>query len=156
MKKYLTVLIIFFASCKKDIVPFVDCGQPTSNLETCKKLIIGKWSWSYERYFNRSNQTFEIKTPITEGYKMEIEFTKLGKAIFYRNSLFEKESTYSITTFDKISNYPADNTITTLIIYDSRNGYVIDYAPVKICTDTLGLNYSFYSDSKGIQKWSKN
>lgn len=155
MKKYLIILTLFFSSCRKEVIPFVDCIQPSTELETCKKIIIGKWSWSYERYYDRVNQILIIKTPITEGYSRDIEFKSTGKAYFYKNSSFEQEVKYSITTLDKVTGVSSDNSITTLIIYDKTSGNRIDFTPINICTDTLSLNYNSYSDTKGKQKWTK-
>lgn len=156
MKNYLIILAVLLASCKKEVIPFVDCNNPTSNIETCKKIIIGKWNWSYEKQLDRITQTYIIKTPTTEGYSRQIEFKSSMQASFYKNSLFEKEVRYSITTLDKVTNVPSDNSITTLIIYDLQNGSRTDFTPINICSDTLSLNYNSYSDTKGQQKWSKN
>ena len=156
MKKCLILFAIFFASCKKDIIPFVDCSQPTSAIETCKKGTIGKWSWSYEKYYDRVNQIVIIKTPVSEGYSRDIEFKSNGSAYFYKNASFEKQVKYSVTTLDKVTGVSSDNLITTLIIYDLTSGNRIDFTPINICTDTLSLNYDLYSDTKGKQKWQKN
>jgi hypothetical protein len=156
MKNYLTIFIIFFASCTKDKIPFVDCNQPTTDIEICKKLIVGKWKWSYEKYFDRVNQIFIIKTPASEGYSRDMEFKNSGNAYFYRNSTFEQQVKYSITTLDNVTGVPSDNTVTALIIFDLTTGNRIDFTPINICTDTLSLNYNSYSDTKGKQKWAKN
>ena len=157
MKKEIPILLItiIFFSCKKVKVPFVDCNQPTSEVNLCKQLIKKRWVWSYEIYFSRLNQTNIIKTPASEGYTKEIEFTNSGIVFIYKNSSLEREATYNVSTFDKITGVIADNTITVLIFYDKQTGQRFDFAPIKICSDTLTLNYQFYSDTKGQQKWEK-
>ena len=60
------------------------------------------------------------------------------------------------TTLDKVSNYPSDSSITTLIFYDLQTGLRIDFAPVSGCTDSLTLHYNLYSETKGIEKWNRN
>lgn len=142
-------------SCKKDIIPIVNCSQPSTELQTCKKIIIGKWRWSYEKYYDRLNQILIIKTPATEGYSRDIEFKTNGSAYLYKNSIFEKEVKYSVTTLDQVTGVLSDNSITSLIMYDKVSGNRIDFTPINICTDSLSLNYNAYSDTKGREKWAK-
>jgi hypothetical protein len=155
MKNYLIIVALFFVSCQKEKISAVDCSQPTAEIEICKKIIIGKWNWSYERYYSRANQAFIIKTPTTEGYSKEIEFKKSGNAYFYKNSFFDVEVNYSVTTLDIVSGSTFDKSITTIIFYDKNSGNRIDFAPIKICSDSLTLNYDFYLDTKGNEKWAK-
>ncbi len=153
--KYLLVIFIFLPSCKKDI-PNIDCSSPTADKEICKQILVGKWNWSYERFYDRINQTYILKTPASEGYTRQIDFKKNGKASFFMNSIFEKERKYEVSTLDVVTGFPSDNTITTLIFYNIQNGSREDYVPLKICTDSLILNYNILSDTKGQQKWAKN
>lgn len=158
MKRTITILFItiLFVCCKKDKTSFVDCNLPTTNINLCKELIIGHWTWSYEKYYNRRNQSYVIKTPISEGYTKEIKFNNSGIALIYKNSSLERKASYAVTTLDKVTGVTGDNTITTLIFYDMQTGQRFDFTPITICSDTLTFNYQSYSDTKGQLKWAKN
>lgn len=162
MKKYLIIVAIISASCKKEEtvlkepIPLVSCSTATTDIETCKKLIIGSWNWSYEKVYYRAYPYLVIKTPTTESYTRQMEFKNNSIASIYSNSIFQKQVKYSVTTLDKVSNYATDSLITTLIFYDLQTGLRVDFAPISGCTDSLTLYYNFYSETKGLEKWNRN
>jgi hypothetical protein len=154
--KYFLISLIFLMSCKKDKLRSIDCSNPSSDVNICNQLIVGKWNWSYEKFYDRINQVYIIKTPSSEGYTRMIDFKKGGLASFFKNSVFEKDSRYSVTTFDVVTGVPSDNKFSALIFYNIQTGSREDYVPITICNDTLNFNYNLYSDTKGQQKWAKN
>lgn len=162
MKKYFIIIVAILASCKKEEtvvkepVPFVSCTQPTLNISLCKKLIIGKWNWNYEKRYDRVTQSFIFKNPVSENYTRNIEFIDSSYALLYKNSSIERTVKYSVTTFGAVSGYLPDTTITALFLYTIDNNSIFDYAPLKICTDSLILNYSLYTDTRGIETWNRN
>ena len=161
MRKNLIIIAIILVSCKKEKVipqpiPIVSCITPTKDIETCKKLIIGSWSWTYEKIYYRAYPYMVLQTPTTEAYTRQMEFRNNSIAFIYTNLILQRQVKYSVTTLDKVSNYPSDSSITTLIFYDLQTGLRIDFAPVSGCTDSLTLHYNLYSETKGIEKWNRN
>ncbi len=149
------LMSILLAACKKTDPPLpqVDCNRPTKNKALCNQLIAGQWQWVYERYISRGLGQVIFFTPATKGYTRAMILDKNNNAAFYKNGVFESDARYEVSDFSKITNYPADTGITTLIFYDKRTGYKIDYAPLRMCTDSLFLNYQLYSDTKGWDAW---
>ena len=154
MKKLL-VIIGFFITCKKEDDVFISCQTPTNDISICSKLIVGKWNWSYEKYFNRITKTYVYKTPVTESYTKALIFIDNTNAIIYQSNTTNKNLTYEITGFDKITSFSSDHSISIIILYDKTNHQIYDYVPFRICNDTLSLSYQILSDTKGEEKWSK-
>jgi hypothetical protein len=148
-------MAVLLTACKKTDPPLpqVDCSRPTKNRALCNQLIAGQWQWVYERYFSRRLGQYQIFTPATKGYTRTMILDKNNNATFYKNGVYESDARYEVADYSKITNYPADTGITTLIFYDKRTGYHVDHAPLRMCTDSLFLNYQFYSDTKGWDVW---
>jgi hypothetical protein len=155
MKKSI-VIISLFLSCKKSNLINVDCSKPTSEINVCKQLIIGNWNWQYDKLIDRLNHTYFYQTPSTNGINKRINFINSSEAIIYKNDILDKNSTYEITTLDKITNYDNDKGINVIIFYNKLDGVRYDYSPIQICNDSLTFNYEIISDFKAQTKWSKN
>jgi hypothetical protein len=157
MKKYLPIALFFCISCKKDKTEYdVPCSNPTRNITMAKSLIIGNWSWTYEKYLNRFTNSFVFKTPLTEGISRRYHFLKNSEVQMYKNNSLIETATYDITTLDVVTGFGMDKEITILLFKSKLTGQRIDFAPMTICNDSLTIIYQAYLDSKGNEKWSKN
>ena len=154
--RYSFLFFLFMTSCKKDKIPTVNCNTPTTNLSTVESIIIGKWTWAYEKYRDRLSQSTIIKTPQTEGITRQFQFFKNRDVQILQNNILNATETYEITTLNIVTGSDMDKERVILLFKNKSNGQRTDFAPVQICNDTLTLNYHAYSDTKGQAKWSKN
>jgi hypothetical protein len=157
MKQLLLISIFLSFSCTKDKTKYnVPCSTPTSDITISKTLILGNWTWAYEKYLDRIAQAYITKTPQTEGYTRQYEFFKKGDVKIYQNQNLIETATYEITTLNVVTGSSFDNDKKILLFKNKSTGQRIDLAPLTICNDTLTLNYQAYLDTKGQEKWSKD
>ena len=134
----------------------VDCKNPTTHMATVKSIIIGKWTWVYEKCKIRSSQSTIIKTPQSEGVTRHYQFFKNNDVQIYQDNSLNAIETYEITTLNIVTGSDFDKERVILLFKNKSTGERTDFAPVQICRDTLTLNYQAYLDTKGQEKWSKN
>jgi hypothetical protein len=142
-------------SCKKEL-PSVDCNNPTTEISQIRSIIVGRWTWAYEKYRDRFSQTYIIKTPQTEGETRLYVFTKDNDVREYKNNSLMSVEIYDVTTLDVVTGFDIDKEKTILLFKDKTTGQRTDFAPVQVCNDTLTLNYQYYLDTRGQEKWYKN
>lgn len=152
---FLFLFSLLFNSCKKEL-PSVDCSNPTTEIPTIRNIIIGRWTWAYEKYWDRLNHTYIIRTPQSERETRQYVFTKDTDVKKYKNNSLMSIETYDVTTLDVVTGSDMDKGKTILLFKDKTSGQRVDFAPIQICNDTLTLNYQFYLDTKGQEKWYKN
>jgi len=154
--KIFILLSFLLASCKKENMPFVECNNPTSEIAKTKSIIVGDWTWAYEKYRDRASQSYIIKTPQTEGFTRQYNFLENSEVKIYRNSSLIEIAIYEITTLNVVTGSDMDKERTILLFKNKSTGQRLDFAPVQICNDTLTINYQTYLDTKGQEKWYKN
>lgn len=154
--KFLILVLFFLASCKKEKVPLVDCSNPTSDITKTKSIVVGSWIWAYEKYRDRISQSYIIKTPQTEGVTRHYNFLKNNDVRIYQNNNLVETASYEITTLNVVTGSDMDKDRTILLFKNKSTNQRTDFAPVRICNDTLTLNYQSYLDTKGQEKWYKN
>lgn len=147
---------IFCSHCKKENLPVVECSSPTDDIAKIKSIIVGKWTWVYEKYLDRISQTYIFRTPQTEGTTRQYEFFQNTAVKIFRNQSLVETAIYEITTLNVVTGSAMDSNRTILLLKNKTTGQRIDFAPMMICNDTLTLNYQAYSDTKGQEKWNKN
>lgn len=151
------ILSLFFTNaCKKEEIPAINCSSPTTDIAKSKSIIIGKWTWTYEKYLDRQSQTYIIKNPQTEGFTRQYEFLQNNDVKIFKNQSLIETANYDVTTLNVVTGSDMDKERTILLFKNKSTGQRIDFAPIVICNDTLTLNYKAYSDTKGQEKWSKN
>ena len=151
------ILSLFLsAACNKGKIPVINCSSPTSDIAKSKSVIIGKWTWAYEKYLDRFSQTYIIRNPQTEGFTRQYEFLDNGDVKIFKNQNLIETALYDVTTLNVVTGSDMDKERTILLLKNKSTGQRIDFAPTVICNDTLTLNYQAYSDTKGQEKWSKH
>jgi len=142
------LLLLISTSCKKEKLPSIYCNNPTSDIATVKSLIVGKWTWAYENYRDRFSQSTIIKTPQTEGITRQYHFSRNNDVQIYANNFLNTTETYEITTLDIVTGSEMDKGRVILLFKNKSSGQRSNFSPVRICNDTLILNYQAYSDTK--------
>jgi hypothetical protein len=148
-------LFLFCASCKKEKMPSVDCSNPTNDIAAIKSIIVGKWSWAYEKYMDRASQSTILKTPQSEGVTRQYQFFKNNDVLISQSNSSNTTELYEVTTLDIVTGSDMDKERVILLFRNKTTGQRTAFAPVRICSDTLTLNYQAYLDTKGQEKWSK-
>lgn len=151
----LVLLLSVSFSCNKEKIPTIDCNAPTTDVAVVKSIIIGKWTWVYERYRDRFSQSIIIKTPQSEGVTRQYQFSKNNDVLISKSNSPNTTELYEVTTLNTVTGYDMDKERVILLFKNKVTGQRTDFAPVQICNDTLILNYQAYMDTKGQEKWSK-
>lgn len=157
MKQFIfltAIFLVLFASCKKDkdITYNIPCSNPTNDATISSSLIIGRWKWVSE-YFCTRGFPCVFKTPVTEGYTMDLIFDN-NSLKAYKNGLETEKYQYGFAPEKTYTLYPLD-TITVLEFKNFQTGVHSGYVHFKVCNDTLTLNYQVWSDTHGQEKWAK-
>lgn len=159
LTRFVKVFFLFLfisVSCKKEKIPTIECSSPTSDISKTKSIIVGSWTWAYEKYRDRFSQNYIIKTPQTEGYTRQYDFLKNSDVKIYKNNNLIETAIYEITTLNVVTGSDMDKERTILLLKNKSTGQRFDFVPIQICNDTLTLNYQVYLDTKGQEKWFKN
>ena len=155
---FITLLFFIFVSCKKEKVyqPVQISCNLTKDLDSCKALIKGSWTWLEEKRPNLLQGRNDYITPKTEGYTRSLSFSN-DTARFYKNSRPDSVYTYKIVKQAEITgtNYSEDNN-PVLVLYKLHNGIRHGFVPLRICKDFLLLQYESRSHNQGNEIWKKN
>jgi hypothetical protein len=156
ISKIFVMSLFFTIACTKENIPVFNCSNPTSDIAKSKSIIIGKWTWAYEKYLDRFSQSYIIRSPQTESYTRQYEFLKNSDVKIFKNQNLIETASYEVTTLNVVTGSDMDKERTILLFKSKSTGQRIDFSPILICSDTLTLNYQAYSDTQGQEKWSKN
>jgi hypothetical protein len=145
----------FLGGCKKSNIPQINCNTPTEDITIARHLILGQWDWIYESYYDRFAQMVIIKNPITEGKTRQYHFHENGLVYIFQNDTFVRKESFEITTLNIVTGSEMDSRRTIVLFKNIQTQQRTDFAPMRICNDTLTLNYDFYSHTRGREKWSR-
>lgn len=154
-------LLFFTTSCCKE-KPVEQEYQPvqitctlTKNLDSCKSLIQGNWTWLEEKRFDRVQQKFVYLTSQNQGYSLSLRLLN-DTANFYKNNQPDSVYTFKVVRLTEISgtNFPEDND-PVLVFYSLYNGMRKWHVPIKICSNYLVLQYQYVSSIGGEAIWKK-
>ena len=142
-------------SCKKNtITTNVSCNNPTNDTILASNLIIGNWKWVSEYVFIRNIGSYVTKTPANTGVLKKLLFRDDNTIKLYQNDTLKTNGTYLLTSLYRITNQVNDKTINIIKITNYLSPF-LEFPLFSICNDSLILDYSIYSDSRGLEKWSK-
>ena len=141
-------------SCKKtDEIPSVPCSSPTKDATIASKLVVGSWQWVSEYVYDWDSSKYVTRTPAKTGYRQTLIFQNDNNLFYYRNDSLIYKAQYSFITLNTLTNQPADTAYKIIRIVNSVS---IHEKPLYlVCNDSLTLNYLYYSDYYGFQKWVK-
>jgi len=162
MKFLLLIHLLFltFSCCKRR--PLEQEYQPvqitcdlTNDLDSCKTLILGNWTWLEEKRVNRLLQKFEYLTPQNQGYTLSLRLLN-DTARFFKNNLPDSVYTFKVVRLTEISgtNFPEDYD-PVLVFYNLHNGLRDSYVPIKVCRNYLLLQYQYVRSIEGEKIWKK-
>ena len=152
----ITLLFLIFVSCKKEQAyqPVQISCNLTKDLDSCKTLIKGSWTWRETKILNRLEGRNDYITPKTEGITRSLSLIN-DTARFYKNNRLDSVYTYKILRLMVLTgtNYPEDND-PVVVFYNLHNGIRHDFVPLKICKDYLYLDHEMVRHG-GYEIWKK-
>lgn len=127
----------------------------TNNLDTCKLLIQGNWTWLEEKRLDRIDQKFVYLTPQTECYSLSLRLFN-DTARYFKNNKPDSVYTYKVVRLGEISgnNFPEDS-LPVFVLYNLHNGLRTFHVPLKICSNYLVFQHQFVSSVVGLRIWKK-
>jgi hypothetical protein len=156
---FITLLFpIFIFCCKKHDEHYqpiqISCTL-TKDLDSCRSLIQGTWTWLEEKRIDRVRQRFVYLTPKNQGYKLSLTLVK-DTARFYKNNRPDSVYTFRVARLTEISgtNFPEDND-PVLVFYSLHNGLRDSHVPIKICSNYLLMQNQFVSSIIGEEIWRR-
>lgn len=157
---FISLLFFTFSCCKKKPVdqeyqPIQITCTLTKNLDTCRSLIQGNWTWLEEKRFDQVQQIFVYLTPQNQGYSLSLRLLN-DTARFYKNNQPDSVYTFKVVRLTEISgtNFPEDND-PVLVFFNLHNGLRSFHVPIKICSNYLLLQYQYVRSIEGEQIWKK-
>ena len=154
---FITLLFFIFVSCKKEKVyqPVQISCNLTKDLDSCKALIKGSWTWLEEKRASFTQLDYQYLTPKNQGITRILKFSN-DTARFFKNNLPDSVYTFKILRLAEISgtNFPEDND-PIIVYYNLHNGLRRSFVPLKICHKFLLLQHQFVSSVVGEQIWAK-
>ena len=153
---FITLMFLTIVSCKKDkeYQPVQISCNLTKDLDSCKALIKGSWTWLETKLPNPLNGRDEYITPKSEGIIKSLSFTN-DTARFYKNNRPDSVYTYKIVRLTELTgtNYSEDN-LPVLVFYQLHSGRRYDFVFLSICRDYLYLDYESRRHG-GYEIWKK-
>ena len=153
---FITLLFLIFVSCKKEQAyqPVQISCNLTKEVDSCRALIAGNWTWRETKILNRLEGRNDYITPKTEGITRSLSFIN-DTARFYKNNRPDSVYTYKIVRLAELTgtNYPEDND-PVLVFYQLYNGRRYDFVPLNICREYLYLDYESRRHG-GYEIWKK-
>jgi hypothetical protein len=161
MKILFRISFLFAVSCctkktvQQEYHPVQITCALTNNLDSCKLLIQGNWTWLEELRLDRIQQKFVYLTPQTEGYSLTLQLLN-DTARYYKNNKPDSIYTYKILRLSEISgtNFPEDS-MPVFVLYNLHNGLRTFHVPLKICSNFLLLQHQFVSSVVGQRIWER-
>ena len=154
---FITLLFLIFVSCKKEQAyqPVQISCTLTRDLDSCKALIKGTWTWLEEKRMNRGQQGFTYLTPKTESYTLTQRFSN-DTVRFFKNGRADSVYIYKVVRLTEISgtNFPEDND-PIVVFYNLHNGLRDSHVPLKICSNYLVLQYQYVTSISGEEIWKR-
>ena len=153
---FIALLFLIFVSCKKEQAyqPVQISCNLTKDLDSCKALIKGSWTWRETKILNRLEGRNDYITPKTEGITRSLSLIN-DTARFYKNNRLDSVYTYKILRLTELTgtNYPEDN-YPVLVFYQLHSGRRYDFVFLSICREYLYLDYESRRHG-GYEIWKK-
>ena len=138
----LFILLVFTLSCKKEIIPNINCSTKTNDIENVRLLLRGTYNWAYTIVRMMGNPTI-TETPTTTGLTYKYIFNKNGTVDYYENNILKSSDNYIIDYEFKVTTYPSDSA-TIVIIKDKATGQRKDFFRPWLCNDSSRF-YNLYN-----------
>ena len=163
-----TCSLIFISSCKDDniqqscnlievVTPFIAPCKLTSDIDSIKFYIQGRWTWLQEERVQRGQPT-KYLTPKTEGYSLDLEF-KNDVATYYNCGNIENQYKFAIIRWkdvpDSGTNGFPEGEWPVLIYYDLSTGLRVTDVPLQLCDNFCVLHYQYVSSVVGPYTWKR-
>jgi len=133
-------------SCKKEILPHINCSAKINDIENVRLLISGTYNWAYTTVRMMGNPTF-TETPTTTGLNYKYIFNENGTVDYYENNALKSTNNYVIDFEFKITSFPSDSA-TIIIIKDKQTGQRKDFFRPWLCNDSA----RFYNPYNSIDR----
>jgi len=142
----LLIFVTVTFSCKKEILPHINCSAKINDIENVRLLISGTYNWAYTTVRMMGNPTF-TETPTTTGLNYKYIFNENGTVDYYENNALKSTNNYVIDFEFKITSFPSDSA-TIIIIKDKQTGQRKDFFRPWLCNDSA----RFYNPYNSIDK----
>jgi hypothetical protein len=160
--------LLFLSSCKNDdirqpcnlievVTPFIAPCKLTSDIDSIKMYIQGRWTWLQEERVQRGQPT-KYLTPKTEGHSLELEF-KNNVATYYKCGKIDSQYKFAIITWkdapDSGTEGLPEGEWPVLIYYDLSTGVRVTDVPLRLCYSYSIFQYQFVSSIVGPYTWKR-
>jgi len=142
----LLIFVTVTFSCKKEILPHINCSAKINDIENVRLLISGTYNWAYTTVRMMGNPTF-TETPTTTGLNYKYIFNENGTVDYYENNALKSTNNYVIDFEFKITSFPSDSA-TIIIIKDKQTGQRKDFFRPWLCNDSA----RFYNPYNSIDR----
>ena len=142
----LLIFVTVTFSCKKEILPHINCSAKINDIENVRLLISGTYNWAYTTVRMMGNPTF-TETPTTTGLNYKYIFNENGTVDYYENNALKSTNNYVIDFEFKITSFPSDSA-TIIIIKDKQTGQRKEFFRPWLCNDSA----RFYNPYNSIDK----
>jgi hypothetical protein len=157
MKYFLIFLFVIITSCHKQqdepYQPVILCSNLSSNVDTVKMYLQGKWRWVEDKHFQWGSQPgYVYNTPHTEKI-IEIVKIKDSTIIFYKNYFISRKYKFRVA---KEGDYlSGGNNSAVFVFIDEMNGNITNIVPIEACSQYFIFDPSSYSDISPISTYEK-
>ena len=142
----LLIFVTVTFSCKKEILPHINCSAKINDIENVRLLISGTYNWAYTTVRMMGNPTF-TETPTTTGLNYKYIFNENGTVDYYENNALKSTNNYVIDFEFKITSFPSDSA-TIIIIKDKQTGQRKEFFRPWLCNDSA----RFYNPYNSIDR----
>ena len=142
----LLIFVTVTFSCKKEIIPHINCSRKINDIENVRLLMSGTYNWAYTTVRMLGNPTF-TETPTTTGLNYKYIFKKNGIVDYYENNILKSTNNYVIDFEFKVTSFPSDSA-TIIIIKDKQTGQRKEFFRPWLCNDSA----SFYNPYNSIDR----
>ena len=142
----LLIFVTVTFSCKKEILPHINCSAKINDIENVRLLISGTYNWAYTTVRMMGNPTF-TETPTTTGLNYKYIFNENGTVDYYENNALKSTNNYVIDFEFKITSFHSDSA-TIIIIKDKQTGQRKDFFRPWLCNDSA----RFYNPYNSIDR----
>ena len=143
---FLVIFVTVTFSCKKEIIPNINCSVKINDIENVRLLISGTYNWAYTTIRMMGNPTF-TETPTTTGLNCKYIFNKNGTVDYYENNVLKSTNNYIIDFEFKVTSFPSDSA-TIIIIKDKQTGQRKEFFQPWLCNDSA----RFYNPYNSIDR----
>jgi len=132
-KVFCSLFLFFIASCKKEIIPEINCSVKTNEIENVRQLLPGSYEWAYTIVWMRGSSPYN-ETPATTGLHYKYVFKTSGIVDYFENGILKSSDNYVIDYEFKVTTYPLDSA-TIVIINDKQTGLRKEFFRPWLCND---------------------